>query len=64
MREGADLTKYAAIGQAIASGIREIVLTGTLKRLEMLREQATPELAGISAYPRLDPTELARLFRR
>src|ERR1700681_1594579 len=30
VREDADLTRYAGIGEAIASAIREIVLTGTL----------------------------------
>src|SRR5438067_4857911 len=53
VREDADLTCYAGIGEAIASAIREIVLTGTLGKLEKLRTQATPELASISDYPRL-----------
>src|ERR1041385_7988748 len=34
VREGADLTVFAGIGDAIAACIREIVLTGTLGKLE------------------------------
>ena len=37
VREGADLTVFAGIGDAIAACIREIVLTGTLGKLEKLR---------------------------
>src|SRR6476646_660052 len=55
VREEADLTAYAGIGEAIGSAIREIVLTGTLGKLEKLRAEASPELVGLSAYPRLDP---------
>src|SRR5436190_8912555 len=36
VREGSDLTGYAGIGEAISSAIREIVLTGTLGKLERL----------------------------
>jgi DNA polymerase (family 10) len=64
----ADLTRYAAIGEAIAAAIRVIVLTGTLARLETLRAQTTPELAGISEkQPVLNCLpweELSVLFRR
>jgi DNA polymerase (family X) len=64
----ADLTRYAAIGEAIAAAIREIVLTGTLARLETLRAQTTPELAGISEKQSvlncLPWEELSVLFRR
>jgi DNA polymerase (family X) len=54
VRDGSDLTEYAGIGRAISSAIREIVLTGTLGKLEKLRSQASPELASISDQPRLD----------
>src|ERR1700680_4520313 len=37
VRDGSDLTEYAGIGQAIASAVREIILTGTLGKLEKLR---------------------------
>src|SRR5881394_3620620 len=45
VREDADLTRYAGIGDAIAAAIREIVLTGTLGKLEKLRSEATPVVA-------------------
>src|SRR5438067_13514120 len=39
VRDQDDLTRFAGIGEAIASAIREIVTTGTLGRLEKLRVQ-------------------------
>src|SRR5436190_11663230 len=56
--DDADLTAFAGIGAAISGAIREIVRTGTLVKLETLRADASPELAGISKYPRLDPTRV------
>jgi hypothetical protein len=51
----ADLTEYYGIGKAISDAIREIVLSGTLGRLETLRSQVSPEVAALSEYPdRLD----------
>jgi len=64
VRHGADLTEYAGIGEAIASAIREIVLTGTLGKLEQLRSQTSPELAAISAHPRLDPRRILRIYKK
>ena len=64
VRDGSDLTEYAGIGEAIASAIREIVLTGTLGKLEKLRSQASPELASISAHPRLDPKRVLRIYKK
>src|SRR5207248_7787915 len=55
VRDGEDLTRLPGIGDAIASAIREIVLTGSLGKLDRLRSQASPALASISDYPRLDP---------
>ena len=46
VREGDDLTRFPGIGEGIAAAIREIVLTGSLGKLETLRGQATPALAG------------------
>jgi DNA polymerase (family 10) len=37
VRDEADLTRFAGIGEGIAAAIREIVLTGTLGKLERLR---------------------------
>ncbi len=64
VRDEADLTAYAGIGDAINSTIREIVLTGTLGKLEKLRSQASPELVSISNYPRLDPKRVLRVYKK
>jgi DNA polymerase (family X) len=64
VRDGADLTAYSGIGEAIASAIREIVQTGALRKLDTLRSQASPELASISAYPRLDPKRILRIYKK
>ena len=64
VREGEDLTAYKGIGEAISSAIREIVLTGTMGKLEKLRSQASPELASISDYPRLDPKRVLRVYKK
>src|SRR3984885_14517478 len=55
VHQDADLTVYAGIGEAISHTVQEIVRTGTLGKLETLRSQASPEIAGLSSYPRLDP---------
>jgi DNA polymerase (family 10) len=64
VRTGSDLTAYAGIGQGISSAIREVVLTGTLAKLEKLRSTASPEIAGISAYSRLDPKRVLRIYKK
>lgn len=64
VREEADLTAFPGIGEAIAACIREIVLTGTLGKLEKLRADANPELAGISRYPRLEPKRVLRIYKK
>jgi DNA polymerase (family 10) len=64
VREGADLTQFPGIGQAIASAIREIVLTGKLGKLERLRVQAAPEVARLADYPRLDPKRVLRVYKK
>src|ERR1700736_3174763 len=64
VRDSADLTRYAGIGEGIASAIREIVLSGTLGKLEQLRAQASPALASISEYPRLDPKQVLRVYKK
>jgi DNA polymerase (family 10) len=63
VRDESDLTAYAGIGEAIGSAIREIVRTGTLGKLETLRSEASPEIAGIIAYPRLDPKRVMRAYK-
>ena len=64
VREDADLTIFPGIGDAIASAIREIVLTGALRKLETLRGQAAPEVAKLADYPRLDPKRILRIYKK
>jgi DNA polymerase (family X) len=64
VRNKIDLTAYAGIGEGISSAIREIVLTGSLGKLEKLRSEVSPELIGISAYPRLDPKRVLRIYKK
>jgi DNA polymerase (family 10) len=64
VHDDADLTRYAGIGKAIAAAIQEVVQTGTLRKLETLRAQASPELASISQYPRLDPKRVLRVYKK
>lgn len=64
VREDADLTQFPGIGEAIASAIREIVLTGKLRKLDTLRRQATPEVATLADYPRLDPKRVLRVYKK
>ena len=64
VQDEADLTRYAGIGDAIAAAIREVVQTGTLRKLETLRAQASPELSSISQYPRLDPKRVQRIYKK
>jgi DNA polymerase (family 10) len=64
VRDDADLTHLPGIGDAIASAIREIVLTGTLRKLDTLRGQAAPEVANLADYPRLDPKRVLRIYKK
>jgi DNA polymerase (family 10) len=64
VREDADLTEFAGVGEAIASAIREIVTTGRLRKLDTLRRQGTPEIATLADYPRLDPKLVLRIYKK
>jgi DNA polymerase (family X) len=64
VRDQEDLTRFADIGEAIASAIREIVTTGTLGKLEKLRAQVTPAVASITSHPRLDPKRVMRVYKK
>lgn len=64
VRADADLTHLPGIGDAIAGAIREIVETGSLRKLETLRSTASPELAALSEHPRLDPRQVLRVYRK
>jgi DNA polymerase (family 10) len=64
VRADADLTRYAGIGKGIAGAIRELVESGSLRKAETLREQVSPEVLAIGAYPRLDPTRVLRIYKK
>src|SRR5437868_14056590 len=64
VRDQEDLTRFAGIGEAIASAVREIVTTGTLGKLEKLRAQVTPAVASITSHPRLDPKRVIRVYKK
>jgi DNA polymerase (family 10) len=64
VREEVDLTTYAGIGEAISGAIQEIVRTGTLGKLEKLRSEASPELASLCSYTRLDPKRVLRAYKK
>jgi DNA polymerase (family 10) len=64
VREDTDLTQFSGVGEAIASAIREIVLTGKLSKLDTLRSQAAPEVATLADYPRLDPKRVLRIYKK
>ena len=64
VQEDADLTQYEGIGEAIAAAVREIVQTGSLRKLESLRAQASPDVASMNDYPRLDPKRVQRVYKK
>src|SRR5258708_26966483 len=64
VREDTDLTQFPGIGEAIASPIREIVLTGKLRELDILRGHAPPEVARLADYPRFDPKRVLRVYKK
>jgi DNA polymerase (family 10) len=64
VRDQEDLTRFAGIGEAIASAIREIVTTGTLGKLEKLRAEVPPAVASITSHPRLDPKRVMRVYKK
>jgi DNA polymerase (family X) len=45
-------------------GIQEIVKTGTLRQVEALRSQASPERAAIVDHPRLDAKWVLRMYKK
>ena len=64
VRSNGDLKIYAGIGDAISGAVREIVLTGTFASLEKLRSNASEEMLGISAHPRLDAKRVLRIYKK
>ena len=64
VRQEADLTGLAGIGKGIAGAIREIVLSGNLRKLEKLRSEVSPELVALNEFPRLDPKRVQQIYRK
>ena len=64
VRDDVDLTQFPGIGEAISGAIQEIVRTGTLRQLETMRSQASPELIEIAQHPRLDPRRVLRIYKK
>ena len=64
VRQEADLTTYSGIGTGIAGAIREIVVSGNLRKLEKLRAEVSPELAALNEFPRLDPKRVQQIYRK
>ncbi len=64
VRRNADLTAYPGIGKAISAAIEEIVRTGTLRQVEALRTQVTPERAAIGEHPRLDAKRVFEIYKK
>ena len=64
VRDNADLTQFPGIGPGIRNAIEEIVRSGTLRKLEILRSQSPDPLLDISRYPRLDPKRVLRIFKK
>jgi DNA polymerase (family X) len=64
VRNGADLTRFPGIGEAIQATVYELVSTGKLKRLEALRTDMSPEIVAISDFPLLDPKRILRIYKK
>lgn len=64
VRSNEDLRIYSGIGDAMSAAIREVVETGTLKSLEKLRSNVSPELASLTEHPRLDPHRVLRIYKK
>jgi hypothetical protein len=41
-----------------------MVLSGTLRQLDTLRAQVSPEVAAINEFPRLDPARVLRIYKK
>lgn len=60
---GADLTSLPNVGKAIAGKIKEIVETGTCKRLEELQAEIPAEVVQLLRVPQLGPRKAALIHR-
>lgn len=64
IQSGGNLQKLPGIGKAISEVIQEILQSGTLKKLDQAVAQLPRERAELAAYPRLDPTKIARVYKK
>ncbi|MFW6158541.1 MAG: DNA polymerase/3'-5' exonuclease PolX [Planctomycetota bacterium] len=62
VEQGADLTDIPNIGEKTADKIREIVETGTCKRLEELREELPEGLTELMNIPRVGPRKAKEIY--
>ncbi len=60
---GEDITSYPGIGKAIEKKIREIISSGTLKKLEVLRHKYPPGLMELTKLPGIGPKKALQLYR-
>lgn len=63
VRANEDLTGYRGIGKDMAAKIREIVETGTLGKLQQLREQLPLSLLDLMQVPSLGPRKISHIYR-
>ncbi len=61
VEEGEDLTELSGIGDDLAEKIQEIVATGTLRQLEELEDEVSPDLAKLLRVPGLGPKRVRTL---
>ncbi len=61
--DGMDLTELPDIGESTAEKIKEIIETGTCKRLTEQREKVPPELTDLLRVPQLGPRTAMMLYR-
>jgi DNA polymerase (family X) len=64
VRADADLTVFSGIGKGIAGALREIVLSGSLAQLDTLRAAVAPEVAELSAHPKLNPQRVLEVYKK
>ena len=63
LKEGQDLTKIPSIGKEIAKKIEEIVKTGKLRKLELLKQEIPPTLEELLAIEGLGAKRVKRLYQ-
>jgi DNA polymerase (family 10) len=64
VRAGRDLRVYPGIGDAISRTIQELVETGSLRQLQTLESQASPQVAEFAQYPQLDSRRVLRIYKK